>query len=64
MAALPFRNSVFSIDLEGRYIKEMLEHSVKDYNPRDLAGKFIQMSGTLDQPIRAVTKYVNINARM
>ena len=45
MTALPFRNSVFSIDLEGRYIIEMLEHSVKDYNPHKLAGKFLQMSG-------------------
>jgi len=46
MQALPFGNSVFSVDLEGRYITEMLEHSVKDDNSRELAGKFLQMSGT------------------
>ena len=46
MQALPFGNSVFAIDLEGRYIIEMLEHSVKDGNSRELAGKFLQMSGT------------------
>ena len=45
MEALPFRNSIVSVDLEGRHIIEMLEHSIKDYNPHELQGKFLQMSG-------------------
>ena len=36
-----------SVELDGRHILEMLEHSVKDYNPEELDGKFLQMSGTL-----------------
>ena len=47
LQALPFRNDIMSVELEGRYILEMLEHSVKDYNPGELDGKFLQMSGTL-----------------
>ncbi|KAK2178271.1 hypothetical protein NP493_550g04003 [Ridgeia piscesae] len=47
MEALPFRNSIVSVDLEGRHIIEMLEHSIKDYNPHELQGKFLQMSGNL-----------------
>ncbi|KAI0222471.1 Apyrase [Lamellibrachia satsuma] len=45
MQAMPFRNYIMSVDMEGRHIIEMLEQSVKDYNPRELHGKFLQMSG-------------------
>lgn len=34
-----------AVDMEGRYITEMLEHSIKNFNPKDLDGKFLQMSG-------------------
>ena len=35
-----------AVDLEGRYIIQMLEHSVVDYDPTAVKGKFLQMSGT------------------
>ncbi|KAK2178266.1 hypothetical protein NP493_550g03022 [Ridgeia piscesae] len=40
-------DSLMAVDLEGRYIIQMLEHSVVDYDPTAVKGKFLQMSGNL-----------------
>ncbi len=42
-AVIPFGNTVDTIELEGRYVKEMLENSVAEYGNFD--GRFLQMSG-------------------
>ncbi|XP_072037104.1 snake venom 5'-nucleotidase-like [Amphiura filiformis] len=42
---LPFGSTVDTVELEGRYVKEMLENSVAEYSPVDLPGRFLQMSG-------------------
>ena len=41
----PFRNEVAGITIPGYVILEMLEQSVKVYEPSDLKGGFLQMSG-------------------
>ncbi|KAI0209588.1 Apyrase [Lamellibrachia satsuma] len=45
LEALPYRDTIMAIDMEGRHIIEMLEHSIEDYDPDQLKGKFLQMSG-------------------
>lgn len=47
MTVLPFRNSIDVISIRGKFIREALEVSVRDYNPVVAAGRFFQMSGKL-----------------
>ena len=42
---LPFGNTFDAVEIEGRYIKEMLEHSVSSLPVG--AGRFLQVAGTL-----------------
>ena len=42
---LPFGNTVDYMELEGRYVREMLEVSVEEYDPVELPGKLLQTSG-------------------
>ena len=44
---LPFDNTIDVMDLQGKYLREVLEVSVSEYNPDDPHGKFLQMSGKL-----------------
>ncbi len=34
------------VEIRGDTLKEILEYSVKDYDPADKHGKFLQVSGT------------------
>ena len=67
--AFPFRNEIVAFHLKGEVIKEMLEHSVSEYDPADLSGRFLQMSGKLklslkrevslnDKPVRILAEVV------
>lgn len=42
---LPYRSTADMLSLQGQYIKEALEHAVADYNPNELQGGFLQVSG-------------------
>lgn len=41
----PFGGTIDTLELEGRYVKEMFENSVVEYNPADIPGRFLQVSG-------------------
>ncbi|XP_072043475.1 5'-nucleotidase-like [Amphiura filiformis] len=41
---LPFRNTFDAVEIEGRYIREMLEHAAAGYDK--YSGAFLQVSGT------------------
>lgn len=45
ISVMPFGNTIDTLDLEGRYVREMLERSVAEYSPIDQVGSFLQMSG-------------------
>lgn len=48
LTALPFGNVIYAVELTGKIIHEMLEHSVKTLDPAftsDPEGAFLQMSG-------------------
>ncbi|EDV20502.1 5'-nucleotidase [Trichoplax sp. H2] len=45
LTVLPFRNTVDVIELQGIFLRQALELSVRDYNPVDAHGRFLQMSG-------------------
>ncbi|XP_074644941.1 snake venom 5'-nucleotidase-like [Tubulanus polymorphus] len=45
LRVLPFRNTVDIVQLKGEDLLEVLEHSVRDYNPKALRGRFLQYSG-------------------
>ena len=42
---LPFGNTVDYMELQGRYVKEMLEVGVEEYDPINMPGKLLQTSG-------------------
>ncbi|XP_048769296.1 5'-nucleotidase-like isoform X2 [Ostrea edulis] len=41
----PFRNTMETIKLQGRYLLQVMEHSVTSYNTKDPDGGFLQVSG-------------------
>ena len=41
----PFGNTLDLVEIEGRYIREALEHSVSGLDPDVQDGKFLQMTG-------------------
>ncbi|KAJ8314855.1 hypothetical protein KUTeg_007005 [Tegillarca granosa] len=41
----PFSNGIEIIKLQGKYLRQALEHSVTDYDPADPHGRFFQVSG-------------------
>jgi 2',3'-cyclic-nucleotide 2'-phosphodiesterase (5'-nucleotidase family) len=45
--AMPWSNTVDVVTIPGRALKEMLEHSVSEYDPNhpDPGGRFLQLSG-------------------
>ncbi|KAJ8023878.1 5'-nucleotidase [Holothuria leucospilota] len=46
-SVLPFLNTNDVVELEGKYLLEALEHSVSDYDPIALPGRFLQFSGLI-----------------
>lgn len=42
----PFRNTIDTIQLQGRYLRQALEHSAASYNENYPDGGFLQVSGT------------------
>lgn len=44
-SVLPFLNTNDVVELEGKYLLEALEHSVSNYDPIALPGRFLQFSG-------------------
>jgi len=49
LTALPFQNTIDLVELKGKDIVAMFEHSVTNFDPKGhhLAGKFLQVSGKL-----------------
>ena len=45
LSVLPFGNTLDTLELEGRYVKAMLENCVDEYDPDSPPGKFLQFSG-------------------
>ena len=47
LTVAPFRNTIDIVELRGRDVIEMFEHSVSDYDTEgvDPAGRFLQVSG-------------------
>lgn len=47
LAVAPFQNTIDIVELRGRHVKEMFEHSVRKYDPTGLSasGGFLQVSG-------------------
>ena len=45
LTVTPFRNLVEQVELYGRVILQMLEHSVSRYDPTEPQGAFLQVSG-------------------
>ena len=41
----PFGNTIDMIKIKGVFLKQAFENSVKRYDPSDLRGAFLQMSG-------------------
>ena len=41
----PFGNTIDLVELYGRTLRSMFEHSVSGYNPVDSHGKFLQVAG-------------------
>jgi hypothetical protein len=44
----PYRNTMETIQLQGRYIRHVMEHSVTSYDTTDPDGGFLQVSGKMD----------------
>ena len=42
---MPYGNTIDVLELKGKHILDMLEHSVKRYEDSGNAGEFIQLSG-------------------
>ena len=42
----PYRNTMETIQLAGKYLRQALEYSVTSYDTIDPSGKFLQVSGT------------------
>lgn len=49
LSVAPFQNTIDIVELKGSHIKEMFEHSVRNYDPIgiDLPGGFLQVSGMI-----------------
>ncbi|KAK3849661.1 hypothetical protein Pcinc_043592 [Petrolisthes cinctipes] len=47
MTMAPFQGTIDIVELKGKHVKEMFEHSVYDYDPKgiELKGGFLQVSG-------------------
>lgn len=45
LTTMPFRNNVDLINLQGKYLRQALEHSVQHYDKLNRAGAFLQVSG-------------------
>ena len=47
LAVAPFQNTIDIVELRGRHVKEMFEHSVRKYDPTGMSapGGFLQVSG-------------------
>ena len=41
----PFGNTIEMITLKGVHLREVMEHSVANYDPLDPSGRFLQVSG-------------------
>ena len=52
MTVQPFGNTIDMIKIKGVFLKQAFENSVKRYDPSDLRGAFLQMSGKkFQQPL-------------
>lgn len=49
----PFRNTLETIQLQGKYLRETLEHSASAHNVADPDGAFLQFAGT------CIAKWIN-----
>lgn len=47
LTVAPFQNTIDIVELEGRHVRAMFEHSVQTYDPMGLdpSGGFLQVSG-------------------
>ena len=45
LTTMPFGNNVDLINLQGRYLRQALEHAVSKYDKLNRAGAFLQVSG-------------------
>ena len=52
LTVAPFQNTIDIVELRGKHIREMFEHSVSEYDPAalDQPGRFLQVSGEKDRP--------------
>lgn len=48
MTVAPFQGTIDIVELKGKHVKEMFEHSIAYYDPKhiDNRGEFLQVSGT------------------
>ena len=43
---LPFGNTFYALRVNGSTIRKMYEHSIRNYDPSDASGAFLQASGS------------------
>lgn len=63
LTTMPFGNNVDLINLQGKYLRQALEHSVERYDRLNRAGAFLQVSGASSFTINGV-KSICLSTRL